>query len=78
MQNLTSTEGSQVHYNYSHVADMTFQQQTMDADTAGPVILETLTNACSQDPAVLAPAEYQLQQWQTQPGFYTILSVCIV
>lgn len=47
----------------------------MDMETAGPIILDTLSKACSQDPAVLTPAEGQLQQWQTQPGFYTVLSV---
>ncbi|KAL4228026.1 Importin-11 [Mactra antiquata] len=46
----------------------------MDADTAGPIILDTLTKACSQDPAILTPAEGQLLQWQTQPGFYSVLS----
>lgn len=54
-----------------------FSAIEMDADTVGPLVLETLSNACSQDPAVLTPAEYQLQQWQTQPGFYTILSVSV-
>lgn len=47
----------------------------MDISTAGPLVLETLTNACSQKADVLKPAERQLQQWETQPGFYSILSV---
>lgn len=47
----------------------------MDIATAGPLVLETLTNACSQKADVLKPAERQLQQWETQPGFYSILSV---
>ena len=49
----------------------------MEPEDAGRVILETLTLACSQDPTVLTPAEHQLQQWQTQPGFYSTLSVNI-
>lgn len=49
----------------------------MDISTAGPLVLETLTNACSQKADVLKPAERQLQQWETQPGFYSILSVWI-
>lgn len=47
----------------------------MDISNAGPLVLETLTNACSQKADVLKPAERQLQQWETQPGFYSILSV---
>ncbi|KAH3830260.1 hypothetical protein DPMN_103501 [Dreissena polymorpha] len=46
----------------------------MDPDELGPLVVETLTNACSQEMTILTPAEQQLQQWQTQPGFYTILS----
>lgn len=47
----------------------------MDIATTGPVVLETLTKACSQNAETLKPAENQLQEWETQPGFYTILSV---
>ena len=47
----------------------------MDLGTAGPLVLETLTKACSQSAEVLTPAEHQLHQWETQPGFYNILSV---
>jgi hypothetical protein len=47
----------------------------MEMESAGTLILDVLTKACSQDPNVLTPAEHQLMQWQTQPGFYTILSV---
>lgn len=50
------------------------EQSKMDTDSAGVIILDTLTKATSQDPAVLTPAEHQLQQWQTQPGFYSVLS----
>ncbi|XP_052792511.1 importin-11-like [Mya arenaria] len=46
----------------------------MEPTDSGAMILDTLTRACSQDSAVLTPAEHQLQQWQTQPGFYTALS----
>ncbi|XP_048255112.1 importin-11-like [Haliotis rufescens] len=46
----------------------------MDMETAGPVVLDTLSRACSQDASVLKPAEHQLQQWETQPGFYSIVA----
>ncbi|KAL5005534.1 hypothetical protein ScPMuIL_018990 [Solemya velum] len=46
----------------------------MDLATTGPVVLDTLTKACSQNAETLKPAEHQLQEWETQPGFYTILS----
>ncbi|XP_005106630.1 importin-11 isoform X1 [Aplysia californica] len=41
---------------------------------AKPVVLETLANACSQNTDVLKPAEQKLQQWETVPGFYSILT----
>jgi len=47
----------------------------MDLASAGPLVLETLADACSQNEAVLKPAEKRLQGWEHQPGFYTILSV---
>lgn len=50
----------------------------MELSTAGPLVLETLTNACSQKADILKPSERQLQQWETQPGFYSILSVCFL
>lgn len=50
----------------------------MELSSAGPVVLKTLTNACSQNADVLKPAERQLQQWETQTGFYTVLSVSTV
>ena len=40
------------------------------------IILEALTNACSQDPSVLKAAEEQLKCLETQPGFYSVLLVC--
>ncbi|XP_037114580.1 importin-11 [Syngnathus acus] len=45
----------------------------MDIDGASSVVLKTLTQATSQDTAVLKPAEEQLRQWETQPGFYSVL-----
>ncbi|ELW66259.1 Importin-11 [Tupaia chinensis] len=40
---------------------------------ASTVVLQVLTQATSQDTAVLKPAEEQLKQWETQPGFYSVL-----
>nr|XP_046243675.1 importin-11 [Scatophagus argus] len=45
----------------------------MDMDGASSVVLQALTHATSQDTAVLKPAEEQLRQWETQPGFYSVL-----
>ncbi|OCT57335.1 hypothetical protein XELAEV_18003640mg [Xenopus laevis] len=45
----------------------------MDLNSASGVVLQVLTQASSQDSAVLKPAEEQLKQWETQPGFYTVL-----
>uniref|UniRef100_A0A672Z9R2 Importin-11 n=1 Tax=Sphaeramia orbicularis TaxID=375764 RepID=A0A672Z9R2_9TELE len=45
----------------------------MDMDSASSVVLQALTQATSQDTAVLKPAEEQLRQWETQPGFYSVL-----
>ncbi|XP_043213718.1 importin-11-like isoform X1 [Amphibalanus amphitrite] len=36
-------------------------------------VLRALTAAASQSAAELKPAEAQLRQWETQPGFYTVL-----
>lgn len=44
-------------------------------DSASSVVLQALTQATSQDTAVLKPAEEQLRQWETQPGFYSVLLV---
>ncbi|XP_055894030.1 importin-11-like [Biomphalaria glabrata] len=43
-------------------------------ERAQPMVLETLANACSQDASILKPAEHKLQQWETEPGFYSILT----
>ncbi|XP_073091901.1 importin-11 isoform X1 [Manis javanica] len=45
----------------------------MDLNSASTVVLQVLTQATSQDTAVLKPAEEQLKQWETQPGFYSVL-----
>nr|KAF6489705.1 importin 11 [Molossus molossus] len=45
----------------------------MDLNSASSVVLQVLTQATSQDTAVLKPAEEQLKQWETQPGFYSVL-----
>ncbi|XP_062855531.1 importin-11 [Trichomycterus rosablanca] len=37
------------------------------------VVLQVLSQACSQDSVLLKPAEEQLRQWETQPGFYSTL-----
>ena len=47
----------------------------MDLSSAGPHVLDTLMRACSQDTTVLRPAEQQLRDWETQPGFHSILAV---
>ncbi|KAF4803085.1 importin-11 isoform X2 [Turdus rufiventris] len=45
----------------------------MDLNSASTVVLQVLTQATSQDTSVLKPAEEQLKQWETQPGFYSVL-----
>ncbi|XP_059550532.1 importin-11 isoform X2 [Myotis daubentonii] len=45
----------------------------MDLNSASTVVLQVLTQATSQDTALLKPAEEQLKQWETQPGFYSVL-----
>lgn len=49
------------------------QTVSMDLNSASTVVLQVLTQATSQDTAVLKPAEEQLKQWETQPGFYSVL-----
>lgn len=51
------------------------QLYLMDIQSASSVVLQALTQATSQDTAVLKPAEEQLRQWETQPGFYSVLLV---
>uniref|UniRef100_A0A8C4S8Y6 Importin-11 n=1 Tax=Erpetoichthys calabaricus TaxID=27687 RepID=A0A8C4S8Y6_ERPCA len=45
----------------------------MDLNSANNLVLQALSHATSQDTAVLKPAEEQLKQWETQPGFYSVL-----
>uniref|UniRef100_A0A8B9FSY9 Importin-11 n=1 Tax=Amazona collaria TaxID=241587 RepID=A0A8B9FSY9_9PSIT len=45
----------------------------MDLNSASTIVLQVLTQATSQDTAVLKPAEEQLKQWETQPFFYSVL-----
>uniref|UniRef100_A0A8C4NCP5 Importin-11 n=1 Tax=Eptatretus burgeri TaxID=7764 RepID=A0A8C4NCP5_EPTBU len=45
----------------------------MDPSQTRSVVTEVLRRATSQDCADLKPAEEQLRQWETQPGFYSIL-----
>lgn len=54
---------------------VSLQALLMDIQSASSVVLQALTQATSQDTAVLKPAEEQLRQWETQPGFYSVLLV---
>lgn len=47
----------------------------MDFESTQAIVLEVLLRASSQDADVLKPAEAKLKEWETQPGFYTILFV---
>ena len=47
----------------------------MDQQQIDGAVLQALSHACSQDASVLKPAEQQLKEWETQPGFYSSLSV---
>ncbi|KAI8434482.1 hypothetical protein MSG28_012497 [Choristoneura fumiferana] len=37
------------------------------------LVLDTLNRATSQDAEVLKPAEKKLQEWEIEPGFYSVL-----
>ncbi|KAG2466596.1 IPO11 protein, partial [Polypterus senegalus] len=50
----------------------------MDLNSADNLVLQALSHATSQDTAVLKPAEEQLKQWETQPGFYSVLLLCLL
>jgi len=50
----------------------------MDTSAAATAVIEMLMRAGSQDASVLKPAESLLKQWETQPGFYSILAVCAI
>ncbi|GLH14983.1 Importin-11 [Gryllus bimaculatus] len=45
----------------------------MDMTTAQSVVLETLRHAANQNAEILKPAESRLREWETEPGFYSIL-----
>lgn len=47
----------------------------MDIAAAENAVYETLQQATSQITEILKPAEQRLQEWETEPGFYTILLV---
>lgn len=47
----------------------------MDMDKALSMVLDTLRCASSQNQDILKPAEEKLQEWETEPGFYSILLV---
>ena len=44
-------------------------------EITGEAVLELLSRAGSQDATVLKPAEQQLKDLETRPGFYSILYV---
>ncbi|XP_066994048.1 importin-11 [Anabrus simplex] len=45
----------------------------MDISTAQSIVLETLQQATNQNAEILKPAELKLKEWETEPGFYSIL-----
>ncbi|XP_073979099.1 importin-11-like [Rhodnius prolixus] len=45
----------------------------MEVNSAHNIVLDTLQRAVSQNAEILKPAEQKLQEWETQPGFYSIL-----
>ncbi|KAJ8961664.1 hypothetical protein NQ318_021262 [Aromia moschata] len=45
----------------------------MDIASTHAVVLDVLQRASSQNPEILKPAEAKLKEWETQPGFYSIL-----
>lgn len=47
----------------------------MDLATTHAVVLDVLQRASSQNQDVFKPAEAKLREWETQPGFYTVLFV---
>lgn len=42
------------------------------------LVLDTLNRATSQDTEVLKPAEKKLQEWEVEPGFYSVLLVSLL
>lgn len=47
----------------------------MDINSTYAAVLDVLQRASNQNPEILKPAEAQLREWETQPGFYNILLV---
>lgn len=47
----------------------------MEIESTEAVVLEVLQRASSQNAQILKPAEAKLLEWETQPGFYTVLYV---
>lgn len=47
----------------------------MQEGQAAEVVLETLSRATSQNSEFFKPAERLLREWESQPGFYSILLV---
>lgn len=47
----------------------------MNIESTQAVVLEVLQRASSQNAQILKPAEAKLLEWETQPGFYTVLYV---
>lgn len=41
------------------------------------LVLDTLNRATSQNTDILKPAEKKLEEWETEPGFYSVLLVSI-
>lgn len=50
----------------------------MDLSSTNSMVIEVLQRASSQNPEILKPAEGKLKEWETQPGFYTVLYVGLV
>lgn len=47
----------------------------MDMESIHAIVLEVLQRASSQNADILKPAESKLREWETHPGFYTVLYV---
>ncbi|KAF5275843.1 hypothetical protein FQR65_LT04081 [Abscondita terminalis] len=45
----------------------------MELASAQAMVIDVLQRASSQSPEILKPAETRLKEWETQPGFYTVL-----
>lgn len=49
----------------------------MDLVSTQAMVVEVLQQASSQNPDILKPAEAKLREWESQPGFYTVLLVSL-